>query len=87
MATRPGWNNNKGRIPPNGMKFNKNAIEMKPSYRNDSYRELYELLNTNITYKEGKGNTYLEEAQCSICNREPVRDIIYPINMTTKIYF
>ena len=25
---------------------------MKPFYRNDSYKELYELLYANITYKE-----------------------------------
>ena len=30
MATLPNQNNNKGRIQPNGKKFNKNAIQMKP---------------------------------------------------------
>ena len=33
MITRPGQNNNKGRISPKRTKFNKNAIQMKPSYK------------------------------------------------------
>ena len=34
---------------------------MRPFYRNDSYEELFELLHTNITYKEERGNTFLEK--------------------------
>ena len=40
----PNQNINKGRIQPNGKKFNKNAIQKKPYYKNDSNQELYKLL-------------------------------------------
>ena len=44
MATMPDQNNNKGRIQPYRKKFNKNAIQIKPYYKNDSNQELYKLL-------------------------------------------
>ena len=60
MATLPNQNNNKGRIQPNGKKFNENIIQMRLYYKNDSSNKLYELFHINITYKEEKGDTYLE---------------------------
>ena len=44
MATIANQNNNKGRIQPNGKKFNKISIQIKPYYKNDSNQELYKLL-------------------------------------------
>ena len=34
-----------------------------------------------------KGDTYLGEIRHGKHNRNPVRDVVYPTNMTTKIYF
>ena len=55
MATLPNQNNNKGRIQPNRKKFNKNAIQTTPYYKDDTNLELYELLHTNATYEKEKG--------------------------------
>ena len=70
MATLPNQNNNKGRIQPMRKIFNKNAIQTKPHYKNDSNQELYELLHTNVTYEKEKekGDTYLGETWHGRCD-------------------
>ena len=55
MAAMPDQNSNKGRFQPNGKKFNKNAIQITPYYKNDSNQEFYELLPaSNAKFHERK---------------------------------
>ena len=67
-------------------KNSENANQIKLSYRNNN-AEPYKLFHISVTCKrkEEKGDTYLREIQCSICDRKPIKDIIYPVNMITKI--
>ena len=48
----PNQNNNKGRIQPNAKKFNKNAIQIKPYYKDDSNQELHKLLPVRNKFHE-----------------------------------
>ena len=77
MATLPNQNNNKGRIQPNRKKNSENTIQMKLYNKSNSSNKLYELFHISVTYVKEKGDTYLEETQCSIGDRKPIQDIIY----------
>ena len=79
MATLPDQSNNKGRIPPNGKKFNKNAIQMKPYYKDDSSQELYKLLPDKCyNYERKETLTQEKHGTVDMIYKKPVRDVIYP---------